>query len=125
EIVMVMLGPGMFLIIISRLACGGWMIFTVFFLFALYLLFWSGQAVWLFFAGKLRKRMMRILLRRLEIGTIVFLAVGFLWGLESRARNVYEVSVGLQAYEEISPDYIDEQNLLAWERHDELSAGQR
>ncbi len=125
EIVMVMLGPGMFLIIISRLACGGWMIFTVFCLFALYLLFWSGQAVWLFFAGKLRKRMLRILLRRLEIGTIVFLTVGFLCGLESRARNVYEVSVGLQAYEEISPDYIDEQNLLAWERHDELSAGQR
>lgn len=122
---MAMLGPGMLLVTITRLACGGWLIFTVFFLFLLYLLFWGGQAVWLLLSGKPGKRKLHILIRRIETGTMIFLAAGVLSGLESRARNVYEVSVGLQAYEEISPDFTDEQNLSAWEKHDALSAGQR
>lgn len=120
-----MLGPGMLLMVITRLACGGWLIFAMFFFFCLYLLFLGGQAVWLLVTGKPEERRRHILLRRLETGTVVFLAVGFLCSLEAQIRNVYEVSVGLAAYEEISPEYTDEQNLLAWKQHDKLSGRQR
>ena len=118
-------GPIGLLIFISRLACGGRKIFTVFFLFSVYIVFWSGQAVCLLISGKLRKKHLSVLLRRLETGAIIFLITGMLCGREYGERNIYEVSVGQQGYGKISEEYTDEQNLRTWEKHDELSDAQR
>lgn len=117
--------PKYLLIFISRLACGGTKIFTVFFLFFVYAAFWGGQAVWLLISGKFRKKHLFILLRRFEAGVIIFLVTGILCGREFGERNIYEVSVELQSYGKIGEEFMDEQNLGAWKNHDELSDVQR
>ena len=100
-------GPIGLLIFISRLACGGRKIFTVFFLFSVYIVFWSGQAVCLLISGKLRKKHLSVLLRRFETGAIIFLITGMLCGREYGERNIYEASVGQQGYGKISEEYTD------------------
>ena len=118
-------GPILLQILLSRLACGETKIFSVFFFFFVYAAFWGGQAVWLLIIGKFQKKHLYILLSRFEAGAIIFLVTGMLCGREYEERNIHEVSVELQGYGKIGEDFWNEQNLDAWENHDELSYAQR